>query len=567
MTLIVDFLLVLLALGGLGLPWLRLLQRWPVTERLPLALAGALISGYLVLFGLYLGGISLRWFWLAPAAGVILSLARAPELQAVGKEPFVRATCLGWVVLSAWCLGWQSVVSSYSGAAWQGDWLEHYDRAHYFLARWPLDFRFLDYYLLPARPPLVNLWAAGFMGASGGGFFHYQVFMTLVATLVFVPLSTLVERWQGGSKGQVVLLVALMANPLFVQNATFPWTKLPAAFFVVLAYALLLPGADHRRPASERIVATCVVLAGGLLAHYSTAPWILAFGLAAAITVRCRTTLLDSPRGLAWGAFAFASLVLTWLGWSVHTFGVDTTLTGNTAVALAPDGTLGQRVGRAALNLWHTLSPYHHVGIGHPLLDQTSPWGRLRDGWFLGYQLKLPWAFGSAGLLCLCWLFWRKPGISPTRFGVITASSVIVLGTITHSIPDVLGLAHIALQPLVLLGLAWLAAHASHLPRILRYLWVPGLLLDLVMGILLHFTVQSLSLRRWLLGEPETSPAWDGYTLAAQTSYANKTVLNLRFLADELAPVLPGVLLASAVVVVMLWCRREMTFPRPSQTP
>jgi hypothetical protein len=249
------------------------------------------------------------------------------------------------------------------------------------------------------------------------------------------------------------------------------------------------------------------------------------------------------------------------LGWAIYTFGASTTFTGNTALALAPEGSLAERTGRALMNAWHTISPYHHVGLEHPLLAQTSDWGRLRDGWFLGYQLKLPWAFGSIGGACLAWLFLRKSGPPVTRFGILLASTVILFGTVTHSIPDRLGLTHIALQPLVLLGLAWLASHASHLPRFLKLFWAMGLVVDLAMGILLHFGVQSLFLRQWSPGESEPSTPWNEYTLAAQTSFANKTVLQLRFLADELSPFVPILLLVSALVVALFWWRRKMTSP------
>ncbi len=563
MILIKDFLLFVLAVGGLALPWFKILRSWPITERLSLALSGALISGYLVLFGLYVSGLSLRWFWPLPVAGFLLGTIQPEGIRTVFTVAFARSTILRWLVVAAWCLGWQCFVSSYSGAAWQGDWLEHYDRAHYFLARWPVDFRFLDYYLLPARPPLVNVWAAGFLSGSGGAFLHYQVFMTLLATLVYVPLAGLVERWHGGQKGQAILMLILMANPLFVQNATFPWTKLPAAFFVVLACTLVIPGRD-RPLSSEKAFAACVVVAGGLLAHYSAAPWICAFAVAWLLPPGGWKALGAARHGLAWGTTLAGLLLLTWFGWAIHTFGATTTFTGNTALALAPDGSFGERAGRALMNTWHTISPYHHVGLGHPLLAQRSDWGLLRDGWFLGYQLKLPWALGSIGGACLVWLFWRQPGIPPTRFGVLLTLGAILFGTVTHSIPDRLGLTHIALQPLVLLGLAWLASHAAHLPQFMKVFWALGLLLDLAMGILLHFGVQSIFLSQWSFGIPEAGTRWSEYTLAAQTSFANKTVLGLRFLADELSPLQPIGLLVSSLLVALFWWRREMTSP---QTP
>ena len=54
------------------------------------------------------------------------------------------------------------------------------------------------------------------------------------------------------------------------------------------------------------------------------------------------------------------------------------------------------------------------------------------------------------------------------------------------------GLAQVSLQPLVMLGVAFIAARFAGLPRGVRLLAAAGLLFDLVFGILLHFRLQSL---------------------------------------------------------------------------
>jgi len=46
------------------------------------------------------------------------------------------------------------LVRSYSGGEWAGDWYEHYERARFFLERYPLGQKLISVYLLPARPPL-----------------------------------------------------------------------------------------------------------------------------------------------------------------------------------------------------------------------------------------------------------------------------------------------------------------------------------------------------------------------------------------------------------------------------
>ena len=58
---------------------------------------------------------------------------------------------------------------------------------------------------------------------------------------------------------------AAPASPLVVQNATFAWTKLPAAFFILLAAAELSRSGRDVEPG--RILAGALALAAGLLVH------------------------------------------------------------------------------------------------------------------------------------------------------------------------------------------------------------------------------------------------------------------------------------------------------------
>lgn len=538
--LIRDSLIFLFALAGLGAPWLPVLQRWPAGERLALAAGAALLTGWLMGFGLYSAGLPLRWFWLAPALGTALTLTRPHAVRALMVDVGVRRVTGQWALLAAWCLGWHMLIISYSGAAWQRDWVEHYDRAHFFLARWPLDSLFLNVYPLPARPPLVNLWSAMLMSGSGGAFFHHQVFLTLLSSLVFLPLAVLAQSWHDDRRTSWRLLLMLMASPLLVQNATFPWTKLPAAFFVLLAWLQLCPRAAA--PAPGRLVAGALALTGGMLAHYSTGPWLLAL-LAAWLVTRQRDLTQPTVRREILLAVLLSSLVFfPWIGWAVAHYGAGTTFTQNTALALAPQGGAGPRLLNAATNLLNTLSPVSLVGLDHPLLQQTSPAGRWRDGWFILYQLRLWWAFGVTGGLGLLWLLWSTPRGPGWRFGVIAVPTVTVLGIVTHAHPDWLGLVHISLQPLVLLGLAWLAALAGRLPRWLLVMYAAGLAVDLVFGIGLHFALQSA----WFGQTADVAALWTTLPLAAQVNWQDKLQLGLVFLGD-----LPGSLRWALALIVL----------------
>ena len=527
-----DLLWFIAALGGLALPAWRWLGWTRGPERLALALAAGLVAGYLALFGLYVLGLPLRWFWALPAVGILHALLRPVALTELWRDPAVRGLLGRWLLLAAWCLGWHSLIVSYSGAGWAGDWTEHYQRVHFFLARWPTDFLFLEAYPLPARPPLVNLWLAGLMSQSGGGFAHFQVFTTLLSTLVLLPLAVLVARWRDNRRAQALLLGLLMLNPLLVQNATFPWTKLSAAFFVLLAITQLAPGGRLTRAA---LVSGAALLGAGLLAHYSAGPWICALGLAGAWHQRHEWHARHFQLSVLLAGLVALGLCATWFGWSLATYGPVTTFTANTAVSMAPPGSAVERIGRAASNLWFTLSPIPG-DTDVPLLRQTSRLGQWRDHWFLLYQVKLPYAFGSAGCAVLLWLMLRLKWSRESGYWVIAATVALVLGTATHAQPDRLGLVHISLQPLVLLGLAWLATQSDRLPRWLSRIWTAALVLDLTLGIGLHFGLQSLLLDRWLRPGLTTAEYLSAQTVGARVNWRNKSILNATYLGDLVPP-------------------------------
>lgn len=528
-----DLLLFLLALGGLTLPAWSCLTWSRGIERLTLAIAAALIIGYLALFSLYVAGLPLRWLWALSAAGALYALVRPGALVDLYRDASLRGMLARWLLLALWCLGFQSLVVSYSGAGWAGDWLEHYDRAHFFLQHWPTGFLFLDVYPLPARPPLINLWAAGLLAQTGGSFAHYQVMITLLSSLVIFPLTVLLNRSHPEGRTQYLLLILLMACPLFVQNATFPWTKLGSAFFVLLAITQLSPGAGA--PTSARMIAGAVLLAAGMLAHYSAGPWICALGAGGIWIHRHRWREPDFRRSLLFATLAAGLLCITWFGWSMAVYGPTTTFTENTAVAMSPGGTVAERALRAVENLWFTVTPIA-TNTDVPLLRQTSTLGQWRDYWFLLYQLKLPFAFGLAGGSAILWLLLRAKWSQEVNYWLIVVPLIMILGTATHAQPDRFGLTHISLQPLVLLGLTWLAAQADRLPRWLAWVWTVGLAVDLGLGISLHFAVQSFSLERWLHPGLGTGQYVAAYTAGARINWHNKSLLNLRYLGDIVTP-------------------------------
>src|SRR5207253_2718943 len=97
----------------------------------------------------------------------------------------------------------------------------------------PLDFQFIGLYLLPARPPMMNISAAVFLAQVGEEYVVYQLVFLYLNALVVVPLCLLAPALLPKARRSVWLLVPLLAlNPMFVQNLTYSWTRELTAFYV-----------------------------------------------------------------------------------------------------------------------------------------------------------------------------------------------------------------------------------------------------------------------------------------------------------------------------------------------
>ncbi len=122
-------------------------------------------------------------------------------------------------------------------------------------------------------------------------------------------------------------------------------------------------------------------------------------------------------------------------------------------------------------------------------------------------------------------------------------------GVASHGARDHWGLAHICLQALVLLGLAFLAARWDALGRGGRLALVAGATIDLVLGIALHFGVQSFALDRWLLADRPLEETLRSYNEPAFMNLAGKLRNNLPFLSDVVS--VPGPVLVGGLAAVL----------------
>lgn len=559
---LVSTLLYIGVVIGVGWPAAARLKLEP-GEKLTAAVALSLLGVFLAAWTIYLAGWP-RWtLWAVPVAALAGAAVARRDLRATLLHPEARQLAWLQALVGAWCVGWLATVGSYSGGGWAADWFEHWQRTQFFLERWPLDQLLLGVYPLPARPPLANVVTGALLYPVTVDFAHYQLISTLLGVIAFLPAALLVRRFGGGPAATGLFAVLLMVNPMFVQNATFAWTKLPAAFFVLTGLHFVLRAMDAQAPrAALPLGAAC--LASGILAHYSAGPYTVMLALLwlfhhAQRPAAERAWFQPIASGVLGGA-----ILATWFAWSFSAYGTAASVAATSSVKGAASG-FGEQAVRVALNFRDTIVPHFLRPLDTSLIAQRSPSGALRDFFFQCYQVNLPFAFGSAAWLVLLrevLRLGRGASRGTTWFWSTFTLGVLVLGVATHGSRDHWGLAHICLQALVILGLALVAARWHGLTPVWRRVLIAAAAFDFVFGIAWHFAVQNFAFERWAGGD--AFPRWPAtHTESAVMNLAAKFEHKLTFFGDA-APFPIGVtvpLLFAVLVAALGTIRRCRTSP------
>lgn len=542
--------LIIFSGTAFGLAWpLAVKLELNNSEKLCASVLLSLLGIYLFAFAVYVLGAPVATLWVLPLLAVagLFHGRRALAAALVKTDP--RSLLVGQVLVSGWCVCWLFFIASYSGGGWAGDWFEHWERARFFLERWPNDTKFLGSYALPARPPLANLVTGAFLAVTQASYAHYQLFTTLLNSLAYLPAALLARRFGGSCRALTVLAVLLMVNPSFVENATFAWTKLIAVAYVLAGLYFFLRACDATPPRAAGPLCA-VFLAAGILTHYSAAPFALLLGLAWLLFHRppWRTTALL--------ALLAALVLMTWFGWSLATYGAHTTLFSNSSVT-SKDAQHGNQLLKIALNLRDTVVPHFLRTVDPSLIVQRSPWGFWRDWFFQLYQVNLLFVFGSVAWLALAVELirgWLASTVALRRFWMLFAVGGIFLGVAVHGARDTWGLAHICLQTIVVLGLAFLAARWTQLARGWRLALIAGATVDLALGIALQFAAQSYLLDRWFAPGRASADTLTSYSEPALLNLGGKLRNHLSFFSDifTVPPALVLVLLAGLLTCV-LW--------------
>lgn len=562
--------LVLLLLGSAVGPGLLLTRRLALTpsEKLCTALALSFLLLYLAAFAIFALELPAGAHVVVSTACVAVSALVVPDLARLLRDRVVRRQIAAFGLLLVWTVGWLSLVRHYSGDGWAGDWIEHYERTLFFLGVPPRSDRFIGLYLLPARPPLMNLVAAHFLAQVGTDYPLFQLVSLFLDLLVVFPCMLVVAHLVRGASRRVALMAGFLAlNPMLLQNVTYPWTKLFAGFYAVLGMSLYVRG--WRKRDHARMVLAFVALAAGCLVHYSIGPYVTF--LAAHYLLVVFPTRRDRWRELAYIVVSSAGLLATWFAWSLGNYGSAVTFGSNTSFDQTSKQSAGANVLKIVTNLFNTIVPDPLRPQGRhavqTLFQQDSLLGYVRDYAFVLYQENLIVAMGSIGGLVVLFLLYRHArDPSPAarrdrRFWYPLLATVCVLGIATVGSKLDLGLAHVCLQPLVLMGVCFAAASFPSLPPVVRTMTLAGALVDFAFGILLHFDLQ----RRVFEFVPDAAGHTtirnpDGLSMAAVFNWREKAMRGLVFWGDMAQPaavVVECALTLAALLVLLGLFRRS----------
>jgi 4-amino-4-deoxy-L-arabinose transferase-like glycosyltransferase len=468
-------------------------RRWNPLEKLAASLAASIVLVYLAAFAIYVSGAPWSTAWAGTGLSLLALVIARRDARRLFAVRQVRRVVAQFAGLFAWNLLMLLIVRQYAGGWWGPDWYEHYERTTFFIGRGPLEYEFLDRYLLPARPPLMNLFSAFFLAQAGTQFGNFQLVFAFFNLLPFVPLALLARLLgRGGSRRSGLLALLLAANPMFLHNAQFAWTKAGVGFFVALALWFYVVG--WRREDPRRMALAFVSLAAATLVHYSGAPYLLAVGLHYVLWLLWRRRRLVFE--LATAVASSAMLLGTWVGFSAATYGLERTLAANTAVSDASRLTFAGNLAKIVVNIVDTFVP--HLARGLWVMRDPVLFRQIVDNAFCLYQVNLPFMLGVGGVVAVAYLIVRvalRPHPDERRaerlFWLMFSSLTIVLGIAAHGEADQWGLAHIGLQPVVQVALAWLVARVPLLPRPLRYVLVAGIAVDLAFGVVARVHLES----------------------------------------------------------------------------
>jgi hypothetical protein len=469
--------------------------RWSPMEKLCGSIGLSLILLYLSswFFFWFAPGMQTAGFYGVSIVSVVLGFISRKDILRLIQSFRVRHALFGFSFLLLWTLVILSMIRHYSGAGWGMDWMEHYQRALFFLYHFPANTPIVTNYALSARPPMMNVLGTFFLAQTGNRFESFQVAFAFLNLLVFLPCCLILPALAGPRKLRVTpLMILFVLSPIVMEAATYTWTKSLTAFFVVLGFWFYLVG--WRKKDFGRMAAAFVALSAGLLVHYSAGPYCAFIGLHYLLCVFWKRE--RKWKELTIIGAACLLLLFSWFGWSIATYGVQVTFGSNSSIQ-SSHAYAGSSLHRIGANIYDTVVPriLREPSTRHEW-DQPRFAATIRDNFFILYQSNLIFSMGlTAGPLIL-WLlyraFRRADGRSAERrFWLAMIPFCVVVGIAVVGERDYWGVAHLTLFSLEILGISFLAA-SFPLPRMAGLALMIGCTADFLFGVFLQAHVEHI---------------------------------------------------------------------------
>ena len=215
----------------------------------------------------------------------------------------------------------QAAFPVYIGGFWYFDWWQHYSLSQMYLGGVAHDYLWLGIYNFASRTPLMNLNAAFFLSIIGDRYWVFQIVASVLNCVFLLPAYLLCRRLTN-EKTAVMICALLFLSPSLIHNIWYPWPKLFAAYFVLLAVLFYL---KHRRedhiPDDTSCVLIFVLIWAGFLAHQSSL-----FSSIVILLDMFLRALRKEPRRFLLLALAcgFCCVVINgvWFAWATSFFGI-----------------------------------------------------------------------------------------------------------------------------------------------------------------------------------------------------------------------------------------------------
>jgi hypothetical protein len=437
----------------------------------------------------------------------------------------------------AWVFACTATLPVLYAGGWQGDWLEHFNRMLYFL-NGSIPPR-ID---LSARPPFFNLVAAAHAWAVGSSFASYQVIQAFLGALALLPAALftcqLTDDWR--PRWIALCFAFLLLQPTIATNVLYPWSRMLTNFFALTGVFFYARAYLDSRPGLYAIA--FLALGAAVVTHFSAGTLALVLGVHFLVSAARRKVPAVAVAKVTAALIATGGL---WFAWSVRQFGWARTLGSNTTAQNFSVNGLGNVAAQWAHNFSTTLVPFWDWEELARYVRQASLAGRAYDFLHLYWAGTLVGSVSGALLLTLL-AAWLGKGLPPefssrrdVRFLGSLLAVTFVASFVTIPNLEVAGIAHLALQPLAIVGFALGLALVRGAKRWVRGLFVVAYAFE---GLLFYFL-----------------KTFDRMALAAdQLSYgfgANLRIKHdqsLRFIYDQL-PAAASILRAAVLLTIVVF--------------